>query len=70
MDPPSYKAKLCQLPKHLKQPAHNFKASNGLLNNGKRDNVKSYTTCGESGNADIVKTEEWKALLAILFDGY
>ena len=35
----------------------------------KRHNVKSYAICGESGNVDIDKAEEWKAFLASLCDG-
>ena len=50
---------------------HNFKASNGWLEKWKkRHNVKSYAICGESGNVDIDKAEEWKAFLASLCDGY
>ena len=50
---------------------HNFKASDGWLEKWKkRHNVKSYAICGESGNVDIDKAEEWKAFLASLCDGY
>jgi len=50
---------------------HNFKASNGWLEKWKkRHNVKSYAICGESGNVDIDKAEDWKAFLASLCDEY
>ena len=68
---PSYKAKLCRLPKHLSKIIILWRASNGWLEKWKkRHNVKSYAICGESGNVDIDKAEEWKAFLASLCDGY
>ena len=67
---PILQSKALSIAKAFKQD-HNLKASNGCLEKWKmRHNVKSYAICGESGNVDIDKAEEWKAFLASLCDGY